>query len=67
MAQQPLYRKGMPQHMRRHWPTHPRTIGHPREDALDRMRRHAHGVMDRAMMVDERLDPRGTREHTAFG
>jgi hypothetical protein len=31
------------------------------------MRRHAHGVMDRAMMCDERLDPRGKREHTAFG
>lgn len=31
------------------------------------MRRHAHGVMDRAMRCDEWLDPRGKREHTAFG
>ena len=60
-------RKGMPQHRRRHGPTHPRTIGHPREDALERMRRHPNGVMDRAMMFDERFDPRGTRENTALG
>jgi hypothetical protein len=39
----------------------------PRGDALERMRRHPNGVMDHAMIFDERFDPRGTRENTALG
>jgi hypothetical protein len=42
------------------------TIGHQLEDLLDRMRCHANGVMDRAMMFDERLDPLGEREDPTF-